>query len=132
MRYKKDRANVTFDAASLYTYEKMRRDLYLFQNCFPHMTLRKAGMSRDRRDIYEVLLGNRDAGNHILIQASIHGREYINTLLIMKQLKYFLEQEETTDDICFHILPMTNPDGVTISQKGPGAIRDSGLRKMLR
>lgn len=126
------REDITFDASSLYTYEKMRRDLYMFEACFPHMALSTAGISLDGRDIYEVIVGNRDAKRHILIQASIHGREYINTLLAMRQLKSFLEQEEPMNEVCFHILPMTNPDGVTISQRGPGAIRKPKLRSSLQ
>lgn len=39
---------------------------------------------------------------------------------------------ELLSDVCFHILPMSNPDGVTISQVGIEGIRDESLRETMR
>ncbi|HIU74374.1 MAG TPA: peptidase M14 [Candidatus Pelethocola excrementipullorum] len=127
----------------LYTYEQMIGDLNLMESKYPDkMSVGEAGTSLDGREIMEVILGNQESSNHILIQASIHGREYLNTILAMKQLEDILKNfengsyrgvsyEKLFDNVCFHILPMTNPDGVTISQSGPDGIRDFFLRKQL-
>lgn len=128
---------------ALYTYEQMVEDLELLKDRYPgRLSVWEAGRSADGRKIMGGVLGNTDSPNHILIQASIHGREYMNTLLVMKQLEEVLKNyengsyygrsyESLFNDVCFHILPMTNPDGVTISQSGPEGIRDSSLREQL-
>ena len=127
----------------LYTYEQMLEDLNLMESKYPdRMCVREAGTSLDGRMIMEIILGDRKSPNHILIQASIHGREYLNTILVMKQLEDIIKNFENgsyhgvsyqrlLDNVCFHILPMTNPDGVTISQSGLDGIRDFFLRKQL-
>lgn len=62
----------------------------------------------------------------IMVVKSIGNTEYGTTRLIMSQLDYMLnhqqqEYEGSTissilNDVCFHIIPMVNPDGVMISQ----------------
>ena len=130
--------------SSLYTYEQMMDDLSRMEEAFPDlMTVKICGESLDGRDIPEVLLGNQSVSRHIFIQASIHAREYINTLVAMKQIEQLLlhhgdgsysgvSYDELLGDVCFHILPMSNPDGVTISQFGIEGIRDSSLRKKVK
>lgn len=129
---------------ALYTYEQMMGDLKLLERRYPdRISIGEAGVSLDGRKIMEVILGNQRSPKHIMIQASIHGREYMNTLLAMRQLEDILKNFENGsyhgaslkglfDNVCFHILPMANPDGVTISQRGPEGIRDSTLREQVR
>ena len=101
------------------------------------------GTSLDGRAIPEAIIGNRESTKHIFIQASIHAREHINTLLAMAQIEQLLvhhadgvyvdaSYDELLSQVCFHILPMSNPDGVTISQMGIDGIRDEGLKEILR
>lgn len=128
---------------ALYTYDDMEQDLFELQARYPELLqVRSLGTSPDGREIYEAMLGDPEAEKHILIQASIHAREHMNTLLAMRQLEFTLEYYDTADfhgvpyselfaDYCFHVLPMTNPDGVTISQLGPDAIRSPELRETL-
>lgn len=129
---------------SLYTYEQMMADLEEMSNAFPMlMSVEICGTSLDGRNIPEVILGNPDSGRHIFIQASIHAREYINTLLAMKQIEQLLlhhvdgvyedvPYDELLSQACIYILPMSNPDGVTISQMGIDGIRDENLKETLR
>ena len=88
------------------------------------LTVRSCGTSLDGREIPEAILGNPESAHHILIQASIHAREYINTLVTMEQIEYFLHHhadgmyadasyDQLLSSVCFHILPMSNPDGVS-------------------
>lgn len=125
---------------SLYTYEQMMTDLSEMAAAYPDLlTVRSCGTSLDGREIPEAILGNPESAHHILIQASIHAREYINTLVAMEQIEYFLHHhadgmyadasyDQLLSYICFHILPMSNPDGVSISQFGPDAIENEDLR----
>ena len=129
--------------SSLYTYEQMMDDLEEMKAAFPElMAVEICGQSLDGRDIPEVVIGNRSSEKHLFIQASIHAREYINTLVAMKQIERLLIHHEdgTYNDVsydellsesCFHILPMSNPDGVVISQFGLEGIHDEALRETL-
>ena len=136
-----------------YTYEEMQQDLAALKAEYPaFLQLHSAGKSVEGRDITEVILGNIESQYHILIQASMHAREYMNTILVMKQMEDYLQQktreysqnqscnrniliqnpsrislfskakghihggENNILDMCLHIIPMVNPDGVTLCQ----------------
>ena len=127
-----------------YTYEQMMEDLEEMSAAYPSLlTVNICGTSLDGRDIPEAIIGNRESTKHIFIQASIHAREHINTLLAMAQIEQLLVHhadgvyvdatyDELLSQVCFHILPMSNPDGVTISQMGIDGIRDEELKEILR
>lgn len=98
------------------------------------------GISHDCRNIYEAILGNENAKKHILVHAGIHGREYLTSLLVMRQLEYYLENYDVEEycgvkykdlfnTIAFHLIPMANPDGITISEIGVNGIKDKDLKK---
>ncbi|HOV69732.1 MAG TPA: M14 family zinc carboxypeptidase, partial [Clostridia bacterium] len=114
-----------------YTYEQMLHDLSVLEEKYPsHLRVESAGKSVQGRDIPVAVIGNSEARFHILIQAAIHGREHMTALLAMAQIEYYLKHgsetfgldtiESLLDDVCLHILPMANPDGVTISQTQQG------------
>lgn len=124
---------------TLYTYEMMIQDIQTLCNTYPNcLTDRIIGYSVDNREIHEIILGNPNAQNHIMMQAGIHGREYMTSQLIMKMLEYYAYYYDTAefdriaykdlfDKTALHVVPMTNPDGVTISQLGVQALNDSSL-----
>ena len=115
----------------LYSHEEMLRNLQMLCRRYrPLAFARTTALTRDGRAIVLLTMGYPRAKKHLLIQASIHGREYVNSLLVMKQAKAFLEgypcsrylgisYKELLNSVCFHILPMTNPDGAAICQQGP-------------
>lgn len=125
----------------MYTYDYMVHDLDELSRRYPsHMSYRSIGTTADGRSIYEVTVGNPYARNHVLIPAAIHGREYITSNLVMKQIEYALCYYDTGgwdgkklsdmfNDTCLHFVPMANPDGVSISQFGLDGIRNEELRK---
>ena len=77
-----------------YTYEEMQQDLAALQAEYPaFLQLHSAGKSVEGRDITEVILGNIESRFHILIQASMHAREYMNTILMMNQINDYLRQK---------------------------------------
>lgn len=149
-----------------YTYEEMQQDLAALQAEYPaFLQLHSAGKSVEGRDITEVILGNIESRFHILIQASMHAREYMNTILVMNQINDYLLQKtqkcsenqsckryassqdvygihtfsrdkkyihgalNNIQDICFHIIPMTNPDGVTLCQNMNAALANPIVKK---
>ena len=101
-----------------YTYERMQRELETLQKMYPDtLQVEVIGYTHENRPIYAARAGDPAAGHHVLIQASIHAREHMTSLLAMRQLNRLLCRG-VPKDVLVHILPMTNPDGVTISQKG--------------
>lgn len=123
-----------------YSYDQMQTDLECLKQLYPgRISTWSRGVTADGREITEVVLGQKDAPVHILIQSSIHAREYINTILTMNQIEDFLHfyyersyggylWSDLYKNVCFHVLPMVNPDGVTVSQMGPEGIRDREIR----
>jgi g-D-glutamyl-meso-diaminopimelate peptidase len=126
-----------------YTYEEMRRDLYLLTVRYPSLVSEDSlGVTADGRQIMEAVIGNTAAAKHIVLQYSMHAREYINTLLAMKSLELYLMNYETGtydgqtylqlfSNVCIHIIPMANPDGVTVAQSGTAGISRESLKKNL-
>lgn len=125
----------------LYTYEALKYDLdRLSTTYYKNMLVRTIAITKDNNEVYEVILGNPDGKKHILIHAGIHAREYMTTLLVMRQMEYYLQSfgkgiyhsipyGDFISDVTFHILPMVNPDGVSISQFGLNKIQSDTIKK---
>ena len=123
-----------------YTYDEMVDDLALLDERYGEkMSYSAIGTSLDGRNIYAVTLGNPEAKNQIIISSGIHAREYMTPMLVMAQLEHYLyyynvEREDGTtyaealSDYAICILPMCNPDGITLAQKGLEGIRSESLR----
>ncbi len=105
---------------STYTYDQMMYDIAVLQQKFPDvMVVEVAGQSELGRDIPVIRLGNENASHHVLIQSTVHAREHMASWLTMATVDYCLHKDRyALNDVCFHIFPMMNPDGVTISQFG--------------
>ncbi len=127
-----------------YTYQDLEKDLEIFARAFPEtMELKTLGKTADKREIYCFILGRADAGEKIFLFGAIHGREYMTSQLLMEQTAEFLTKlyrEETYKGYSYkellrgkavYVVPMANPDGVTISQQGPRGIRDPELQKQV-
>lgn len=131
-------------AKALYTYTDMEADLKELAEKYPkYVSVDSLGESVEGRALYRAILGNKEAKRKILIQAGIHGREYVSSQLVMKMLEYYLVNYETGyygnrfytelfDDVCFHVMPMSNPDGISISQMGEGAVTSEMTINMMR
>lgn len=126
-----------------YTYDEMVDDLALLDARYgDKMSYKAIGTSLDGRSIYAVTLGDPDAKNQIIISAGIHAREYMTPMLVMAQLENYLYYYETGsfdgvkyseifEDYAICILPMCNPDGITLSQMGLDGIRSESLRETI-
>ena len=126
-----------------YTYDEMVDDLALLDERYGEkMSYSAIGTSLDGRNIYAVTLGNPEAKNQIIISAGIHAREYMTPMLVMAELEHYLyyydtgsfdgvKYSEIFEDYAFCILPMCNPDGITLSQMGLDGIRSESLRETI-
>ena len=130
--------------SSCYTYEDMQADLKLLQQQYPqHIHVDSLGMTADGRDLYHIVVGDEKAENQVLIFASIHAREYITAQLSMRQAgdllkrwndneKYCeVELDELMRDTAVHFVPMINPDGVTLCQRGLDGMQMAETRQNL-
>ena len=127
-----------------YSYKDMQTDLKAFTKKYPEIvSLKIFGKTADKRNIYCLRMGNPNARKQILVQAGIHGREWLNCQVLMKMLEQYLADYETGrykkktyaelfNEVAVYAIPMVNPDGVTISQYGPSKIRNKKLRKNIK
>lgn len=101
-----------------YSHESMMADLQILAQSKPWLvTLDSIGTSELGRDIPVIRIGREDAEYHILLQGAIHGREHMTAWLLTAMAEFWITYGiENHGDVCYHIIPMANPDGVYISQ----------------
>lgn len=141
---KEDNVNCIVDESNhTYTYEEMVSDLKALYEKYPdRMEVNLIGHSVDKRPLYQVILGNKDSKNAIFIMSTIHGREWMNSWMLMDSLEICLDNwnnpapngeayKDVFKDCCIYLIPMVNPDGVTISQLGIDAINREEIRNNL-
>ena len=124
----------------IYTFAEMECDIVELVAKYPDfITCSVIGKSLDSRNIWQIVIGNPQAPKAIHIQAGIHGREWMNCWMLMKQVEEILKNRDTPlvngvsygtilEQCAVYIMPMVNPDGVTISQVGIEGIVNEGLR----
>lgn len=100
-----------------YSYGQMLADLEMLAETYSEAEWTSAGTSELGREIPVLRIGDENAEYHVLVQGAIHGREHMTAWLLVAMAADWLEKGITAD-VCWHILPMVNPDGVTISQCG--------------
>ena len=123
-----------------YSYDEMVEDISLLAEKYAgKLSYEIIGGSLDGRSIYAVRLGSPDAKKQIVITAGIHAREYMTSLLVMRQIEYYLAGYDTESyggvpfseifsEYSFCIIPMCNPDGASISQLGLSGVSSTELR----
>ena len=105
---------------NVYSYAQMREDMETLRSQYPDVvTVASIGTTELGRDIPVIRIGDLNARYHVLLQGAIHGREHLTAWLLMAMADYWLDHGILGyGDVCYHIIPMTNPDGVIISQTG--------------
>ena len=102
----------------IYSYDQMLLDIATLAETYPDIiTVGSIGTSEDGRDLPLILLGDKDAKYQVLVQGTVHAMEHMCTWLLMSMTEYHAARGGISD-VCFHIIPMMNPDGVLLSQTG--------------
>jgi hypothetical protein len=132
--YKSKASKITYQPSQIvtvssqkYSYSQMQKDLKALSAMYSdYCTLTSIGKSVQKREIYDFSIGNPDASQSLLIVCTLHAREYICSVMAMKQIEYYLRNynqkiDGTTPQKIFskiqiHYVVMANPDGVSISQ----------------
>ncbi|KPU44793.1 gamma-D-glutamyl-L-diamino acid endopeptidase 1 [Oxobacter pfennigii] len=126
----------------IYSYYEMIQDIdSLVKAHTGKIQKRIIGKSVLGRDIPVIILGNPQAPKKIAVIGSIHGREYIGTQLIMKQMEFYLNNPmhsfnqvyivNQLQRVCIYFIPMLNPDGVMLSQAGLNSVKNQKMKNML-
>lgn len=127
-----------------YTYSEMTTDMKELAKAYPDLVQYRAlGKSPYGRTIWAIKLGKGDGT--VLYNASHHAREWITTNISMEMIDAYSDayKKNTTyqgynvrsllNDVSIWIVPMVNPDGVTLQQSGlkefPKSAH-SGIKKM--
>ncbi len=137
-------SNETFvdTSSAMYTYEDMVSDIKSFESTYASLVkVKSLGKTADGRDIYDIVIGK--GGKQLVVHGGCHAREYMGTQLVMNQTENLLKHywdgsysgrsyRELLNGWQIHVIPMLNPDGVTISQKGIDGIRSAELKAGIR
>lgn len=116
----------------IYSYDSLCEDMAILAAGHEDiMSYESLATTSQGRNVWLVKYGNLQADKRILITASIHAREYMTSQLVMRMLEEYVLNVDTPQadgntyrqlfsDTCFYIMPMVNPDGVTMCQFQPG------------
>lgn len=117
------------DPYTLYTYDQMVSDVNALAETYPDLiAVSSIGQSVEGRDLVSFTLGT--GARDIILCASMHAREYVSTNFLMYMAEGYargwaeggtykgLSYRELLSQVKFIIVPMVNPDGVTLAQTG--------------
>ena len=112
-----------------YTYEQMERDIAALKKQYPDLIQTQViGKSVDGRNLYAVKLGK--GSKEIFLNGAHHAREHMTTNLLMHMLDEYAQSyegnssyhgyktREILNKTSIWFVPMVNPDGVSLVQKG--------------
>ena len=115
-----------------YDYAALQEDVSSLSE-HEHMETETLAETADGRDVVVFRYGSEAAAHHILIQCAMHAREIMTSRLGSDLLRMLIEDyPDGIDDVCVHIVPLTNPDGQTIALYGADAIRNETLAQRIR
>lgn len=128
-----------------YTYDDLIFDCERLTDLYSDTCMRESlGKTPDGRSLELLIIGTPQAEKKIFVNAAIHGREYITSLLVMKQTEEFLyhlkkgdayknfSYNELLENCAVYVMPMVNPDGVSISQMGLEGIRTDSVMENVK
>ncbi|SEA43905.1 g-D-glutamyl-meso-diaminopimelate peptidase [Oribacterium sp. KHPX15] len=128
------------DAVTTYTYENFESDISRLVSEYGSVVKSSVlGVSADNRNIYELIVGEPSAENQILLTGTTHGREYITSQLVMRQIHDLLSMAKNgggfkgqgvaslLQTTCIHVIPMVNPDGAALSQFGASKVKNQTI-----
>lgn len=99
----------------MYTYQSLRRDIgYLASAGFETGSVGKSVLGND---IYYVKIGS--GGRRVIVTGGIHARENVSSYTVIRMAYYASGQ---TFDGTVYYVPMLNPDGALLREKGPSYV----------
>lgn len=126
----------------MYSYEELVSDGELLTHLYPDICSWEAiAETADGRKVWLLVIGDPQAGKKVFVNAGIHGREYLTSQLVMKQAVEFLRHLQEGDvygtasyaslleNTAVYVIPMVNPDGISISQMGMDGILTDQVRQ---
>lgn len=119
----------------LISYEEMEYHLKVFSYLYPELTkLVEFGNSVEGRSLYALTVGT--GPKEILMDGSMHAREYMTTNVLLEMIDEYITSYTTKtkygkydmgallNQVRITFVPMMNPDGVTLVQRGTGAVKN--------
>ncbi|MDT3426018.1 g-D-glutamyl-meso-diaminopimelate peptidase [Paenibacillus forsythiae] len=117
----------------IYSYSVMQRDIEKLAAAYPDLvSVQTLGKTAYGRELWAVKLGRGESV--LFLNGSHHAREWMTTALLMKMIdtyagSYYLDKpigsydiREILDRVSIWVVPMVNPDGVTLSQQGTAGL----------
>ena len=115
-----DSAPIVTRDSPTYSPETLAAELEALHARYPEETrLSVYGTSCLGQPLYAMEIGNPEATTRVLVQAGMHGREWINVQILMAQIEDYLAKDmydPMLERASFLFVPMSNPDGVRIAQ----------------
>jgi g-D-glutamyl-meso-diaminopimelate peptidase len=123
-----------------YSYDRMKQDIAKIDYKYKAVKVKKIGKTYFGRTIYGIKLGCGEKS--IVFIGAHHGREWITSKLLMKQLEGYANayqkqmafgntSTDILDDVSIWFIPMLNPDGVTIQQNKLSQFPNSHRKRLL-
>ncbi|MHA6531149.1 M14 family zinc carboxypeptidase [Paenibacillus sp. BAC0078] len=126
----------------VYSYKVMQRDIERLAQEYPDLiTYESLGQTAYGRQLWAVKLGRGESV--LFLNGSHHAREWMTSSLLMKMIDTYAQTyynngkiadynvRSLLDEVSIWIVPMVNPDGVTLSQQGTAGL-PANLAKTLR
>lgn len=126
----------------VYSYNVMQRDIERLAKEYPDLvSYESLGQTAYGRQLWAVKLGRGESV--LFLNGSHHAREWMTSSLLMKMIDTYAQTyysngkiadynvRSLLDEVSIWIVPMVNPDGVTLSQQGTAGL-PANLAKMLR
>ena len=130
-------------ASTIYTYEQMVKDLKSLQAAYPDLiSLGSIGSSVEGRPLWSLTMGK--GKKKVLLTGATHAREWLTTPLLVRTAETYAREyyrngsvdgypvRPVLDQYTLVFVPMQNPDGVILSQRGlaAGSLRHEELLAM--
>ena len=133
---------IVYSSPAKYSYENFLHDAEIIRAAYSsQVQVLKLCDTPDGREVVDIVLGDLNGENQILIFGAMHAREYITMQVVMRQLCESLaalngqggtyrgvDTAQLLQGLTIHFVPDSNPDGVAISQFGLDGIKNSSLR----
>ena len=112
----------------MFGYEDLLHETELF--CKNGIETGVVGVSELGQRIPYVFVGKKN-GNYMIVQGAIHAREHLTALLVVDLAKFLVKNRDLRLDGGIYFIPMVNPDGVCLCQKGAGFVTKKAIKSNL-